>query len=269
VSGKVRLGFFSFSEVTDPSEHRAYNEWHQLDHLPQQYQLPGVVLGQRWVCSSECRAAREFDSEVLAPAQYVTLYLMTDPVAATLEEFRELGRTLRRAGRFHTERRACLSGPFALHDSVVSSRALVSADVLPFRPNLGVYVIVEAHNLRDEEHDVVRDEAQSESDVVFADEEAYRWPRDDEIASRLTSSPGVAGVWRFISKGGFEHLGWATGERRITVCYLDEPPLSVSTDLAALVRDVWADRRAPELAGPFETITPWQWNWFDAPADDG
>ena len=58
---KVRLGFFSFTEITDPSEHRSYNEWHQLDHMPEQYPLPGVVFGQRWVSTPACRRARAYD----------------------------------------------------------------------------------------------------------------------------------------------------------------------------------------------------------------
>jgi len=33
------LGFFSFTEVTDPSAHEAYNAWHQLDHLPEQFTI--------------------------------------------------------------------------------------------------------------------------------------------------------------------------------------------------------------------------------------
>jgi hypothetical protein len=33
--------FFSFVELTDPSQHRAYNEWHQLDHRPENLLLPG------------------------------------------------------------------------------------------------------------------------------------------------------------------------------------------------------------------------------------
>ena len=36
-TNKVKLGFFSFTEVTDPGQHRAYNEWHQLDHMPEQH----------------------------------------------------------------------------------------------------------------------------------------------------------------------------------------------------------------------------------------
>ncbi len=55
---KVTLGFFSFTEITDPGEHRSYNAWHQLDHMPEQYPLAGVVAGQRWVSTPACRAAR-------------------------------------------------------------------------------------------------------------------------------------------------------------------------------------------------------------------
>ena len=40
---KVKVGFFSFTEITDPAEHRAYNEWHQLDHMPEQLPIPGIV----------------------------------------------------------------------------------------------------------------------------------------------------------------------------------------------------------------------------------
>ena len=53
-----RLGFFSFTEITDPAEHHSYNEWHQLDHMPEQYPLDGIAYGQRWVSTPACRAAR-------------------------------------------------------------------------------------------------------------------------------------------------------------------------------------------------------------------
>ena len=51
------LGFFSFTEVTDPSAHEAYNAWHQLDHLPEQFTIEGINFGCRWVRSPRCRAA--------------------------------------------------------------------------------------------------------------------------------------------------------------------------------------------------------------------
>ena len=48
---KVKVGFFSFTEITDPREHRAYNEWHQLDHMPEQLPIRGIAWGQRWVAT--------------------------------------------------------------------------------------------------------------------------------------------------------------------------------------------------------------------------
>lgn len=242
MTAEVEVGFFSFSEVTDPSEHRSYNEWHQLDHLPEQYRLAGVAHGQRWVSTPACRAAWRFCGGPAAQSHYMTLYLMTAPVSKTLEEFRALGSALYEEGRFHLMRRAGLAGPFALVDRRAAKRALVSAQVIPFRPNLGVYVIAEPL------------ESGSPGDA----------PVDGAfLAERMCSAPGVAGVWSFVSLEGFERLGWQPGRRRITVCYLDEPPLSVVESLDTAMIEALGERRPPELAGPFETITPWSWDWFD------
>ena len=80
---KPSYGFFSFTEVTDPAAHHAYNEWHQLDHLPEQYPLPGIVHGQRWVSTPACRAARAVSGPPLDPIHYVTCYLMAEPIGPT------------------------------------------------------------------------------------------------------------------------------------------------------------------------------------------
>ena len=65
------LGFFSFTEVTDPSAHEAYNAWHQLDHLPEQFTIDGILFGRRWVRSPRCRAAEAATS---APPRPVPLH---------------------------------------------------------------------------------------------------------------------------------------------------------------------------------------------------
>jgi hypothetical protein len=239
MTARVEVGFFSFTEVTDPSEHRSYNEWHQLDHLPQQYEIPGIVNGQRWVSTPRCSAQRAFSDDRYGDVHYTTLYLMSAPLEPTLEAFRALGDTLRRAGRFHRARRSHLSGPFGVVDAAVAPRALVSADVVPFRPNRGVYVVVDAPG------------------------------GPDDAPSRLLRIPGVAGVWRFVSMGGFEHLGWHPGNRRVTVCYLDSDPAEAAATLGDEVRAIWKDTTPPELAGPFEVVEPWRWDWFDAPSGGG
>jgi hypothetical protein len=229
---KIRVGFFSFTEVTDPGEHHSYNEWHQLDHMPEQYPLDGIAYGQRWVSTPACRAARAVNEPPLDAIHYVTLYLMTEPVDRTIREFMQLGRDLHAANRFHLARAARLSGPFPYVDARVAPRVLVSREAVPYRPNRGVYVEVE--------------ELASSAG-----------PAGDEIhgthLDALCDLPGVAGAWSF-----------ADDERRITVSWLDAPPLEVQRR----VDDVVATRRAGSphrtvLAGPFESITPWEWDWFD------
>ena len=254
---KVRLGFFSFTEVTDPAEHRSYNEWHQLDHMPEQYPIPGVVFGQRWVSTPACRRMRAYDDATLAAAHYMTLYLMGEPVDATLEEFRALGEHLRAVGRFHEHRRSHLSGPFAVSDLRAAPRVLVSAESIPFRPNLGVYVVV-----RPRHPDVVS----SGRDPVSAGElqHGVADDRDLALAGALLEEDGVAGVWTFATDARFDRHGWRPGDKTITVCYLDAPPLAVASRLSDAVRAAVGESSPPVLlAGPLETITPWSWDWFD------
>ena len=126
------LGFFSFTEVTDPSAHRAYDDWHRLDHQPEQFSLDGVLFGQRWACTSACRQARVAVSPLLEPCHYMTLYLLRD--AEVLPPFFALAQRLRRADH--------LSGPFEVCGRWVSPRVKVSEAVVPFRPARGVYVVV-------------------------------------------------------------------------------------------------------------------------------
>jgi hypothetical protein len=238
--GKVAAGFFSLTEITDPTEHHRYNEWHQLDHLPEQLPLDGVVFGQRWVCTPACRSARAAISTELDPIHYLTLYLMAEPLDRTLSQFVALARRLRQEDRFHQHRRSHLSGPFELVDVQAASRVRISAEAVPYRPNRGLYVIIDRPARPD---DASASDARTE---------------------QLLACDGVAGVWSFAARptGAAEH--WRPGDHRITVCFLDADPLEV----AAAVRPLLApwlegDESAPVYAGPFETITPWQWQWFD------
>jgi hypothetical protein len=155
------LGFFSFTEITDPSAHEAYNAWHQLDHLPEQFTLEGVRFGQRWVRSPHCRDAETATGPVLEPFHYMTLYLLRD--RDVVPPFVKLGERLYAEDRFFAARRAVLSGPFDVVGSWAAPRVAVSPGAVPFRPSHGVYVVV--------------------------------GPPID--GSTLADVPGVAGAWQF------------------------------------------------------------------------
>ena len=250
---KVRIGFFSFTEITDPAEHRSYNAWHQLDHMPEQYLLPGVLFGQRWVSTPACRRARALDAPTLAPIHYMTLYLMGEPLDTTLEEFRALGGALRDAGRFHRHRRSRLSGPFTVTGMTAAPRVLVSAEAVPYRPNRGVYV-------------VVREGATIPADGPAAPGSTARGTDAEEggLGAALLDVEGVAGTWTFSTDTRFERHGWHPGDKTVTVSYLDAEPLAAAPGIGSLVRAQPDLEHRPVLfAGPLETITPWRWDWFD------
>jgi hypothetical protein len=228
---KFKVGFFSFTEITDPGEHRSYNAWHMLDHLPEQYPIRGIAYGQRWVSTPACTAARAVSRPPLDATHYVTCYLMSDPVEETLAEFFELGQEMARAGRFHQHRRAVLSGPYAVVDGVAAPRVRVRPEAVPFRPHHGIYVVV----------------AESELPAM---------------TRALVAVDGVAGAWTFRSTR--EPTSESAGEpaveaRSVTVGWLDGDPVSTAVELSRLVAGLPAVR----FAGPFETITPWRWDWFD------
>ena len=237
----VTAGFFSFTEITDPSEHRSYNEWHQLDHLPEQYQLDGVVLGERWVASPKCRAQRLATSDLLEPTDYVTLYLMEEPLETTLSEFHALGRRLRDDGRYHRHRRSLLSGPFEVSARSRSLGVELTSELIPFRPNKGVYVTVEA------------------TPPTSVGERGSLLDK-----AGLLAVPGVVGIWSFDAVAEYSRW-WNPGPRTITVCYLDRDVDETSSQIARKLSAVVASEGTTiEFAGPFEAITPWRWDWFDS-----
>jgi hypothetical protein len=185
------LGFFSFTEVTDPTLHRAYNEWHQLDHLPAQFELDGITFGQRWVCTPECQRTRVAVSPLLQRCHYMTLYLMQDE--AVLAPFAALAERLRAEDRFFEARHSHLSGPFTVTGRWAAPRVRVAPEVVPFRPSTGIYVAV--------------------------------GPRLDGGAMSERVYQGVAGVWSFMS------LPPGLPDRQITVAFIDGDLASAAGEL--------------------------------------
>jgi hypothetical protein len=251
----VKVGFVTLTEVTSPGNHVDYNIWHQLDHMPEQFAIPGVVCGQRWVLAPDCVAQTVTVDDPLGTFHYLTLYLMTEPVHETLEEFAEVRERLAKLGRFYEHRRARLSGAWVFLEALAAPRTLVAPEVIPYRPNRGIYVVI--------------DEPAPDADQDSLDE--YLRRRHTDHFPRLLDVPGVAGIWSFatrrwaFAKSEDPPLSVEAQDRtRITVAFLDEDPLAVAAAAGPLVEEHWAGAPVrPRFAGPLSTITPWQWNWFD------
>ncbi|MGH9081024.1 MAG: hypothetical protein ACRDYE_13320 [Acidimicrobiales bacterium] len=139
---RVKVGFFSLSGHSETGDDRPYLEWHLLDHLPEQYQLPGLIAGQRWAATPSCRAARAAAVGDWSTVEHVVCYLMGNPLDETIDEFLTLGRHLAELGRFPHTLPSRYAGGLRLLETHAAPRVLVSAEVVPFRPHRGVYLIV-------------------------------------------------------------------------------------------------------------------------------
>jgi hypothetical protein len=230
----VAFAVFSMSSRAADGDDDGYLEWHMLDHLPEQYRIDGLRLGQRWFSTDACRAARAASEAPYDAVDHVVGYLFGGDVDPAVDIFFDLGASLYRAGRMPVALPRVQVGGWEAVARAAAPRALAGADVVPWRPQRGVYLIVES----------ITDEGGA----------------DDPALDQLIEAPGVAGVWRY-RDGHDRHrrlddcTGW-----ELAVCYLDDDPVKVAGWLGDRLAARWADPAiTPLLAAPFEVVTPFSW----------
>ena len=241
---RVKVGFFSLSHRSTTGDDRPYLNWHQLDHMPEQYQLPGMVVGQRWASTPSCRAARAAAVDDWSLVDHVVCYMMGNPVDDTIDEFLTLGRHLAELGRFSQTLPPHYRGALRLLEAQAAPRALIGAEVVPFRPHRGVYLIVEEL-------------------TESVDQDAFIQRMHVEVLPDLVSVPGVAGAWTFATTPSIRRPAFTKGHYRMTLCYLDEDPATVGERLAPVLEKAWSGAPARlVLAAPYESMMVWDWNRF-------
>lgn len=217
--------FVSMSARSDDGRDADYIEWHSLDHRPEQYRLAGLRHAQRLVSTPACRAARPADDDRFAAVDHVMSYFFAD--RAALGPFAALGAALRHGGRMPLRLPSVELAVFDLVGKAAAPRVVVGADVVPWRPALGVHLLIE---------------------------EGERSP------AGLVEVPGVAGVWWFRGREG--PAPFATDHRGLQLSYLllDDDPVAVTDRLRGPLADRWTggDLR-PLLAAPFHTIVEHDW----------
>ncbi len=214
----------------------AYLEWHMLDHLPEQYRLAGLRLGQRWVSTPACRAARAASVAPFDAVDHVVQYLFAQPAQPTLDRFFPLGGALRSIGRMPMLLPRVQVGGWDLDRAVAAERVLVGAAVLPWRPASGVYALIER-----------RDPAGGS-------------PAGDHI-DELVAVPGVAGAWRWSGTAPRHRQLESTADLVFTVCYLDGSPIEVAAAIASVLAETGSvDGDSLLLAAPFELVVPGAWD---------
>ena len=191
---RVRAGIFSLTAAAPADDDGSYLRWHLLDHMPEQYQLPGIVHGLRWIADGAYARHRIAAHGPLGEIGNAVHYLVSDPVEETFDDFVALGRALRESGRFPAVRSSLQVAGLRLLQWQSAPHALVSAEVVPFRPHRGIVLIVE------EPVDRRRPD------------EWLQWLHAEHHAA-LLAVPGTAGAWTFGSSAGWSHLprGLANG----------------------------------------------------------
>jgi hypothetical protein len=240
MSMRVKAGFFSLTPPAPADDDRSYLRWHLLDHMPEQYQLPAIVHGLRWIADGDYLNHRLAADGPLGQVGNAVHYLVGDPVEETFDDFVALGRALRENGRFPVTQPSLQVAGLRLLQWRASPQALVSAEVVPFRPHRGVLLIVE-------------DPTDGRPDAWL------RWLHAEHYRE-LLAVPGTAAAWTFGSSTGWSHLpaGWRTDHQYVTVVYLDGDPLTVTGALAPMVQERWRSSAVrPVFAGPLRSMVSW------------
>ncbi|QFU92488.1 hypothetical protein [Amycolatopsis sp. YIM 10] len=250
------LAFFSFVRLTDPARHRDYNEWHQLDHRPENLLLPGVIWGDRWASTPDCAELTTAPATEYDALDYIAMYWFRAPAEQSVAEWTDLGEQ-----SFQWGRRPELSyverpflGFFEPVKGYAAPRVLVSAEALPFRPNRGIRLtltrVPDPHGIEAEQ--------------------AFRW-HDTVGMPGLLALPGVAGGWTFSFQRAQRHPvsphdggpDLSPGSLRLRLLFLDEDPVRIEPEIRGLEAK-WAEEGASGaaeellLSGPLRTIIPWQ-----------
>ncbi len=249
----VTAAFFSMTSAPAGGDEDAYLRWHLLDHLPEQYTIPGIRLGTRWRADEACVAARSAEGAELAPVRHVVSYLLTEPVEATLAAFVELGGRLREAGRYPHAATPHLLGALEQTGTWAAPTAGIADAAVPFRAHRGVQLVVERP---------------PDEPSVAAHWQAWH---DDEHVPSLLAIEGVAGVCTYAATTRlgtdaaqgprFGMPAWDPRGLNVSVIYLDAEVVETAARLAPRLEERWRGPDVvPELAGPFRsTVTYEAW----------
>ena len=243
---RIKAAFFSMTpRVTRDDDISGYLRWHLLDHMPEQYQLPGIVYATRWIADGEYGDHRVAGSGSLERIGGIMNYLVGEPVQLTHYDFMELGARLSEVGRFPEHRPPLQLTMPALLRWYASPRALISAEVVPFRPHRGVTVIVEQPVGANADH-------------------WLQWLHAEHYPA-LLDTPGVAGAWMYGSTNYWTlHPHCHREPQYITVVYLDEDPLITTAALAPTIESRWVSGEVrPLFAGPLRSMIQWE-AWLPA-----
>lgn len=225
-NGDITTVFVSMATRHPEGTDAEYLRWHSLDHRPEQHRLSAVRASLRLVSTPACRAARAVNHDRFDAIDHVMTYFFSD--IGGMDGFLTLSKALGRAGRKlpllpHVER-----GVYGVQNKVAAPRVKVGADVLPWWPARGCYLLLE-------------DREASTADLIEVD--------------------GVAGVWSTTALDVDPRLASAQAGQQLTYCFLDDDPVETASRLRPVLDSRWrATGVEPLFAAPFHPVIPYEWD---------
>jgi hypothetical protein len=180
------------------------------------------------VSTPECRSARAASRDPYDAIDHVMTYFFTDQAGMT--GFLELAKALIDAGRKLPLLPPVERGIYQVENKVAAARVKVGADVLPWWPVRGAYILLETNA---------------------------------SPPTPLTDVDGVAGVWSATSQSVDARLASAPAGQTISYCFVDEDPVVVAERLRPALEKRWHDDGIePLFAAPFHALVPHEWDRY-------
>lgn len=227
-NGDITTVFVSMATRQPDGTDAEYLQWHTLDHRPEQHRLSAVRASLRLVSTPACRAARAVRNERFDLVDHVMTYFFSD--TAGLDGFLTLSSALGNAGRKLPLLPPVERGVYEVQSRLAAARIKAGADVLPWWPAHGVYLLLETHASPPVE---------------------------------LVEIEGVAGIWSTTALDVSPRLANAPAGQQLSYCFLDDDPVAVGSRLRPVLEKRWkATGIDPLLAAPFYQVVPHEWGRY-------
>jgi hypothetical protein len=226
--GDITTMFVSMATRHPDGADAEYLRWHTLDHRPEQHRLGALRASLRLVSTPACRAARAISGGRLDAVDHVMTYFWSDP--AGLTAFNELSTALGSAGRKIALLPPVERGVYDVAARMAAPRVKVGADVLPWWPARGVYLLLE---------------------------------KNGTVPTQLLDVEGVAGIWSATSHSVDQRLASAASGQTLSYLFSDSDPAALAQRLRPLLESRWTDGAAePLFAAPFHPVVPYEWDRY-------
>ncbi|BBY14934.1 hypothetical protein [Mycolicibacterium litorale] len=224
--GDIGTLFVSMATRHPDGTDAEYLRWHTLDHRPEQHRLSAVRASLRLVSTPECRSARAVSESPYDAVDHVMTYFFTDP--GGMGAFLALSKALGDAGRKLPLLPPVERGVYGVTGKAAATRVKVGADVLPWWPLRGAYLLLE---------------------------------RGGCAPTDLLDVDGVGGVWTATSLPVDARLASAPAGQTLSFCFLDDDPVDVADRLRPALEKRWSDGGVtPLFAAPFHPVVPHEWD---------